>query len=125
MTSGLEMEHALFGSPHGASGYQSTRHTVISSHGQLGTGQLVTDTSRHTVNSSHNKTTAMPCSLVSLFGFNVTIIARMTSDNGYLWALKLKRNDTLHIYVQHSKLLQRMQCRSHWRRWSSWMWRML
>jgi len=49
----------------------------------------------------------------------------MISDNSYLWALKLERNETLHIHVQHGKLLQRVQCQSHWRRRSSWMWRML
>jgi len=32
-------------------GYQSTRHTIMSSHGQLVIGQLVTHTSHHTVNS--------------------------------------------------------------------------
>jgi len=37
-------------------GYQSTRHTVISSHGQLVTGQLVTHTSHHKVNSSQAST---------------------------------------------------------------------
>jgi len=35
---------------HGMDGYQSTRHMVISAH-----GQLVTQASRHTVNSSHKK----------------------------------------------------------------------
>jgi len=36
-------------------GYQSTRHAVMSSHGQLITGQLVTDTSHHSqlVTSEH------------------------------------------------------------------------
>jgi len=95
------------------------------SHGQLITGQLVTYASHHTVNSSHNETTAMPCSSVSLFGFNVCIIARMISDNSYLWALKLERNETLHIHVQHGKSLQRVQSWSHQRRQSCWMWRML
>ena len=37
-------------------GYQSTRHTVMSSHGQLVTGELVTDASHHTVNSSQAST---------------------------------------------------------------------
>ena len=37
-------------------GYQSSRHTVMSSHGQLVTGQLVTQASRHTVNSSQDST---------------------------------------------------------------------
>jgi len=50
---------------------------------------------------------------------------RMISDNSYLWALKLERTETLHMHVQHGKLLQRVQCRSHWRRRSSWMRRML
>ena len=47
------------------------------------------------------------------------------TDDSYLWALKLERNKKLHIHVQHSKLLQRVQCRSHWRRRSSWMRQML
>jgi len=34
----------------------------------------------------------------------------MTSDNSYLWALKLERNSTLHIHVQHGKSLQRVHC---------------
>jgi len=34
---------------------QSSRHMVSSSHGQLVTGQLVTYASRHTVNSSHGQ----------------------------------------------------------------------
>ena len=38
---------------------------------------------------------------------------RMISDNSYLWALKLERTETLHMHVQHGKLLQRVQCRSH------------
>ena len=37
-------------------GYQSTRHTVISSRDQVVTGQLVTYVSRHTVNSSQAST---------------------------------------------------------------------
>ena len=37
-------------------GYQSTRHTVMSSHGQLVTGQLVTHVSHHKVNSSQATT---------------------------------------------------------------------
>ena len=45
----------------------------------------------------------------------------MINDNIYLWALKLERNETLHIHVQHGKLLQRVQYRSHWRQRSSWM----
>ena len=71
----------------------------------------------------------MPCSSVWLFGFNVTVSrARMISDNSYLWAWKLERNETLHVHVQHGKLLQRVQCWSGWsHRWrrSSWMRRML
>jgi len=35
---------------------QSSRHTVMSSHGQLVTGHLVTQASRHTVNSSQAST---------------------------------------------------------------------
>jgi len=27
----------------------------------------------------------------------------MISDNSYLWALKIERNERLHIYVQHGK----------------------
>ena len=45
----------------------------------------------------------------------------MISGNNYLWAWKLERNETLHIHVQHVKLLQRVQYRSHRRRRSSWM----
>jgi len=78
---------------------RSSRHTVMSSHGQLVTSQLVTYTSPDTVNCHVTiKATAMPCSSVWLFGFNVTVsIARMISDNSYLWAWKLERNKTLHI----------------------------
>jgi len=43
-------------SGHDIESYQSTRHTVISSHGQVVTGQLVTYASRHTVNSSQAST---------------------------------------------------------------------
>jgi len=37
-------------------GYQSARHAAISSHGQLVTGQLVTQAFHHTVNSSQANT---------------------------------------------------------------------
>ena len=50
-------------------------------------------------------------------------MARMISDNSYLWAWKLERNETLHICVQRGKSLQRVQSWSHWRWQSSWMWR--
>jgi len=45
----------------------------------------------------------------------------MTSDSSYLWALKLERNETLHMHVQHGKSLQHVQCGSRWRRRISWM----
>jgi len=47
------------------------------------------------------------------------------SDNSYLWAWKLERNETLHIRVQHGKSLQHVQSWSHRRRQRSGMWRML
>jgi len=34
----------------------------------------------------------------------------MISDNSYLWAWKLERNETLHLPVQHGKSLQRVLC---------------
>jgi len=36
-------------------------------------------------------------------------MASMISDNSYLWAWKLERNETLHIHVQHGKSLQHVQ----------------
>jgi len=83
------------------------RLPVNSSHGHLVTvmsshGQLVTQSTRH--KRAHNKTYAMPCSSVWLFGFNVTCYDK---DNlwQHLWAWKLERNETLHIHVQHGKLI--------------------
>jgi len=96
----------------GAKGYQSTRHTVISSHGHVVTWSTRHRSTRHTSVSSqstrhkraYNKTYAMPCSSVWLFGFNVTCY-----DKDYLWqhlwAWKLEWNETLHIHVQHGKLI--------------------
>jgi len=49
----------------------------------------------------------------------------MISNNSYSWVWKLERNETLHIHVQHGKLLQRVQYRSHPRRQSSRMGRMV
>ena len=108
--------------------HQSWVSSLISAVVQRATSRLVTRSSRHTacrhmanssqVNSSHkrlvtqstrhkrayNKTYAMPCSSVWLFGFNVTCY-----DKDYLWqhlwAWKLERNETLHIHVQHGKLI--------------------
>jgi len=46
----------------------------------------------------------MPCSSVWLFGFSVTCYDK---DNlwQHLWAWKLERNETLHIHIQHGKLI--------------------
>ena len=98
------------------------RLPVNSSH-----GHVVTQSTRHrSTRYITIKATVMPCSSVWLFGFNITVsIARMISDNSYLWAWKLERNETLHIHAQRGKLLQRVQSWSHRRRQSSWMWRML
>jgi len=52
-------------------------------------------------------------------------MARMISDNSYLRAWKPKRSETLHTHVQHGKLAQRVQYRSHRQRRSSWMRRVL
>ena len=73
-------------------GYQSTRHTVISSH-----GELVTRSTRH--RSTRHLTKPPQCRAVrfNYLGFmSLYHIARMISDNSYLWAWKLERNETLH-----------------------------
>ena len=44
---------------------------------------------------------------------------------GQLGGVNQKKNETLHIRVHHGKLLQRVQYRSHRRRRSSWMRRVL
>jgi len=51
---------------------------VISSHGQLGTGQLVTYASRHTVNSSHNK--PPQCRAVRFNYLPLTSLSHSTDD---------------------------------------------
>jgi len=86
-------------------------HTVISLH-----GHVVTRSTRH-------MTKPPQCRAVR-FGY-LGLMSLYHSDNSYLWAWKLERNETLHIHVQHGKILQRVQSRSHRRRRSSWMRRML
>ena len=36
----------------------------------------------------------------------------MISDNSYLWAWKLERNETLHIYVQHAAIEVTDDCKA-------------
>jgi len=52
-------------------------------------------------------------------------MAKMISDNSYLRAWTPERNKTLHTYVQHGKLLQRVKYRSERQRRSSSMRRVL
>jgi len=78
---------------------------------------------------AYDKTYTMPCNSVWLFWVWCHLlslaVARIISDTSYLWAWKLDRNETLHIHVQHGKLLQLVQYRSHLRQRRSWMWGML
>ena len=99
---------------------RSCRHMVNSAPVNSSHTRLVTQSTRHIIKPPQCWAVQFRClGLMSLYKY------RMISDNSYLWALKLERTETLHMHVQHGKLLQRVQCRSHWRRRSSWMRRML
>ena len=98
-------------------GYQSTRHMVNSTPVNSSHTRLVTQSTRHITKPRQCRAVQFNyLDLMSLYH-----IARMISDNSYLWAWKLERKETLHIHVQHGKSLQRVQYRSHRRRRSSWV----
>ena len=77
------------------------------------------------ITASEHTTRHMQCRAVR-FGYLGLMSLYHSITVQWQWTcIRCGKNETLHIHVQHGKLLQLVQYRSHWRRRSSWMQQML